>query len=212
MQVPAGSGALQDSSRTLYELAGDDWDYNTYSEPAAFSLSTMRDTSGMGSMQGLPPAASSHARRSSWSKALMARFEAEKRRAQDPAYRAKLQAAAATPLKVVIMSGLFWEMNENSTKGCSVDGVPLDCRFTTNQGDVSHGSPTSSSCRQAAFSGMCWRWCCCVRSMQRWLSSVQRVHVACVAAIAETANSNLQCSMPWGAKASQLHYSSRGWS
>jgi hypothetical protein len=72
----------------------------------------------------------------SWAQHLLARLEAEQRRAQDSDYQAKLQQAAATPINIVVMSGVFWNI-PSSVKGCSLDGVPLDCRWSTNKTRVS---------------------------------------------------------------------------
>lgn len=68
---------------------------------------------------------------------MVARLEAEKAQAQDPAYLAKLRAAVATPINVVLMAGVFWQITAESTRGCKVDGLPLDCRISNDTSKVS---------------------------------------------------------------------------
>jgi hypothetical protein len=68
---------------------------------------------------------------------LLERLAAEKKQAQDPDYQAKLKAAVATTINVVLMTTLFWQITEASTRGCTVDGVPLDCRITNDTSRVS---------------------------------------------------------------------------
>jgi hypothetical protein len=42
---------------------------------------------------------------------------------------ARLRAAVATPVCVVVMTGLFWQLAKH-THSCNVDGVPLECHVT----------------------------------------------------------------------------------
>lgn len=72
-----------------------------------------------------------------WTDHLLARLAAEKKQAQDPEYQAKLRAAVSTPIHVVLMAGTFWSVTEASTRGCQVNGLPLDCRISNDTQSVS---------------------------------------------------------------------------
>jgi hypothetical protein len=94
----------------------------------------------------------------SWAHHLLERLAADKRQAQDPDYQAKLKAAVATPINVVLMTAVFWQVTAESTRGCTVDGVPLDCRITNDTSRVSqhcaaagttimrHPTPIAAAC------------------------------------------------------------------
>lgn len=72
-----------------------------------------------------------------WTPHLLARLEAERQRANDPVYMDKLREAAATPINVVVMTSLFWTLSPKQTDGCSLHGVPLDCRVSQRADEVS---------------------------------------------------------------------------
>jgi hypothetical protein len=72
----------------------------------------------------------------SWAEHLLTRLEAQQQRAQDPDYQAKLREAAARPISIMVMSGVFWNIQPR-VEGCSLDGVPLECRWSTNKTRVS---------------------------------------------------------------------------
>jgi hypothetical protein len=54
---------------------------------------------------------------------------AHERAKTDPVYREKLRQAAAKPINIAVMTSLFWGLPVEGTKGCSVDGIPLDCHI-----------------------------------------------------------------------------------
>lgn len=47
----------------------------------------------------------------------------------DAAYIAQLKAAAQAPISVALMTSLPWSVDASKTAGCTLHGVPLDCRF-----------------------------------------------------------------------------------
>jgi hypothetical protein len=57
----------------------------------------------------------------------------------DPVYYQKLKAAAAKPITIAVMTGLFWQLRTTHTEGCKVDGIPLDCHIQNGGTEVRTG-------------------------------------------------------------------------
>lgn len=64
---------------------------------------------------------------------------------RDPAHRTKLLQAASTPIHIAVMTGLFWQLPTDSTKGCEVDGIPLDCHIQKGGTEVRDSATNSLS-------------------------------------------------------------------
>jgi hypothetical protein len=67
----------------------------------------------------------------------------------DPAYSARLQRAASTPIRVAVMSSLSWALNAEHLAGCSLGGVRLDCR-------MAHASAEVCTCGACTWGGGGW--------------------------------------------------------
>jgi len=67
---------------------------------------------------------------------LVTSLAASERTRTDPAYRRKLEQAAAKPINIAVMTSLFWALPVSQTNGCQVDGIPLDCHIQNGGTEV----------------------------------------------------------------------------
>lgn len=51
-------------------------------------------------------------------------------------YLARLRAVAKKPIRVVIMTALYWSIHPSLWQNCSLDGVPLNCDFTMDKSEA----------------------------------------------------------------------------
>jgi hypothetical protein len=56
---------------------------------------------------------------------------------EDLTYIQKLQEAARQPINIAVMTTLMFDFPKDTTKGCQVDGIPLDCRIHNGGTEVS---------------------------------------------------------------------------
>jgi hypothetical protein len=72
----------------------------------------------------------------------------------DPAYLRKLQEAARKPINLAIMTNLAWPFPINTTNGCKLDGVPLDCRIHKGGTEVRSFAEADGGQKEEVFNVM----------------------------------------------------------
>jgi hypothetical protein len=103
-----------------------------------------------------------HSELTAYTNAVLLPVQTAAARAQkDSAYMQKLQEAAKKPINIAVMTLLMFDFPTDTTKGCQVDGIPLDCRLQNGgtevkccQGVSCRQRPGGVGCGVAVFQGI----------------------------------------------------------